>query len=107
MLDEKQADQRQTPRFRVDQPGTAVLDSGASIVCTIVDMGALGARLEFNESDCPLPRRFELLLADSDAGARVRVLWQHGTWVGVLFEPEIPARKPGLWGWINSSLGLS
>ena len=104
MLDEITSDQRQTPRFRVDQPGTAILDSAAVAECTIVDMGPLGARLEFDETSVPRPKRFELLLSGSEAGARVRVLWQHETWVGVLFEPETPPRKPGLWGWINTSL---
>ena len=107
MMEQPSSDQRQTPRFKVDQPGTAVLESGARLNCMIVDMGAVGARLSFDEADGPLPKRFELLLAGSTAGARVRVLWQHASWAGVLFEPESPPRKPGLWTWLNSSLGLT
>jgi hypothetical protein len=65
-------------RILVDQKGTL-------LVCSIVDISELGARIVF-ENDREPPEQFVLLLTESgDARRHCRVVWRNGTTVGVAF----------------------
>jgi hypothetical protein len=99
MLEQKHDEQRQTPRFRIDRPGTVVLGNGRSVDCTVLDLGSVGARLGIRDGAAMLPKRFELQLGDGEASARVRLLWQHGDFAGVVFDAE--PKPTGFWALLD------
>jgi hypothetical protein len=85
------AESRNAPRSGTKQKGTAVVNGGSAIDCTIRDLSATGARLTFQHPTI-LPRTFRLRFADQDE--RVTVMWRRGLQAGVRFYSPIRTNVP-------------
>jgi hypothetical protein len=93
------ADKRRIPRASAKYQGKVVLAGRPDIDCSIRDLSAFGARLQFRVRAF-LPRNFKLRFNGMEKD--VRVVWQSGLLAGVRFpEPmtaQVPkARKRSLW----------
>jgi len=92
------AELRNAPRAPAKQRGTAIF-GGREIACTIRDLSALGARLNFAHPTF-LPRQFRLVFDEGDQ--KVTVVWQRGINAGVRFQQPIralPKSKKRTWPW--------
>ena len=85
------AESRNAPRSSTKQKGTAVVNGGSQIACTIRDLSATGARLNFQHPTF-LPRTFRLISDDMDE--RVTVMWRRGLYAGVRFAAPIRRHMP-------------
>jgi PilZ domain len=89
---------RNAPRSAAKHQGKAII-SGREIACTIRDLSALGARLNFAHPTF-LPRQFRLVFDEGDQ--KVTVMWQAGGTAGVRFQTplrHLPRRKKRTWPW--------
>lgn len=92
-------DTRNAQRSTVRQRSFAVLGGHARVECTIRDISATGARLNFRNPTF-LPRRFTLEF-NSEAHP-VIVKWQSGRLAGVRFQTPVrlaapPRARPSIW----------
>jgi len=90
---------RNAQRSAARQRSFAVLGGHARVECTIRDISATGARLNFR-NPIFLPRRF--MLQFNSETQPVVVMWQSGLFAGVRFQTPIrlaspPRAKPSIW----------
>jgi hypothetical protein len=84
-------DERVAPRLFQKRRGTAIFNGRAQLDCTIRDLSATGARLNFGHPTF-LPRTFSLRFDSEDQ--RVTVVWQRGQYAGVRFQTPIKSMLP-------------
>ena len=90
---------RHAPRAPARQSGKVLIPGRPELPCTIRDLSALGARLNFMNPTI-LPRSFRLLFDGEDQ--KVTVVWQAGMLAGVRFQTPIrhlPPPKKRIWPW--------
>ena len=95
------AERRRTPRRGVEEACTVLLGAGR-VDCVIKDIGAGGARLEF-QAPIAIPPTFELKCERSGRSSWVSVIWQRGKSMGVRFEAPLSARteaKSSIGDWL-------
>ncbi|AWN36876.1 PilZ domain-containing protein [Methylobacterium radiodurans] len=93
---------RGAPRVPALIPASALLPDGTVQVCVIRDISTGGARLSIARRHS-LAETFRLQVARFEHPFRVRRVWQHGDFAGVMLEvgqgadltsPSPPARRP-------------
>jgi hypothetical protein len=93
------AEERNAPRSAAKFQGKVILPGKPDIDCTIRDVSATGARLQFQVRSF-LPRTFALHFDGTTRN--VRVMWQAGLFAGVRFSEaqahRVPQQKRSLWG---------
>jgi hypothetical protein len=81
---EKRRFVRSRPAGLVSRAATIIVDPKKPVItCSVVDLSAGGACLEFNGQHSPLPRRFVLL--HGGVKKKCSVVWQTGRRFGVSF----------------------
>jgi hypothetical protein len=92
------AENRRAARASANTRGKVTLVGRPDIDCTVRDLSAFGARLQFRVRTF-LPRSFQLRFEGMDKEARV--VWQSGMFAGVRFAQPLPLqttqRKRSLW----------
>lgn len=81
---------RLSSRVRSLKSGRAIVaSSGAGIDCVIRNLSDSGARIRFPD---PMPMRaaFELYFIAENKRVPIKIAWQHGADVGVMFESKLP-----------------
>ena len=94
------SEERHAARTSTRQQGHVQLPGRPDLDCTIRDVSATGARLQFRVRTF-LPRTFKLHFDGQVRDARV--MWQGGLFAGVRFTEPLPlpkqqAKKRGFWG---------
>lgn len=87
---------RALPRRRVLKDAKLVLSDWSVVDCTIRDMSATGARLEFG-GPTELPEELRLLVVSSNMLIPARRAWQRGLSAGVRFTGEGRQAPPRKW----------
>jgi hypothetical protein len=85
-------DRRRALRRPVEEPATAVLYGHFRHRCTITDIGAYGAKVQFKTARS-LPGEFVLRCERSKRSSWVRTVWRKDRTVGVCFEAA-PSMEP-------------
>jgi len=83
-------EERVAPRSAVKYQGKVILPGRSEIECTIRDVSATGARLQFKARSF-LPRTFELRF--DGTAKQARVMWQSGLFAGVRFSEPLSMPK--------------
>ena len=87
------AEARTAPRVRSFLRGEIVHSNGAiRIECVVRDISESGARIQVS-SAVTIPEHFDLVIPQRNQREKSRVMWQHGTEIGLAFQRD-PARKP-------------
>ena len=78
---------RIAPRYQVHKPALANY-GGDKYPCTVRDLSATGAAIEFTEpvSVLPIKRAFTLVMPDDRLKLKCQIVWQRGYRMGVTFE---------------------
>ncbi len=78
---------RIAPRYQVHKPAIANY-GGDKYACTIRDLSATGAAIEFAEpvNTIPIKMAFMLVMPDERLKLKCRIVWQRGYRMGVTFE---------------------
>ena len=78
---------RIAPRYQVQKP--AIADYGGDkYPCTVRDLSATGAAVEFAEpaGALPIKKAFTLIIPDDRLKLECRIVWQRGYRMGVTFD---------------------
>ena len=78
------SDRREKPRHRVLKRGQIILSINSAIDCAVRNLSDSGAGLRI-DGIFPMPREFDLVIGDSGVKRRVRIQWQVGNDLGVVF----------------------
>lgn len=78
------SNRRAKPRHRVLKRGQIILSVNSAIDCAVRNLSDSGAGLRI-DGIFPMPREFDLTIGDSGAKRRVRIQWQVGNDLGVVF----------------------
>lgn len=87
---------RHAPRIRSFLRGEILHSNGNSKTeCTIRDISDTGARLQV-PSSVTLPECFDLVIPQKGTSERVRIVWNHGGEIGVLYENRSTSPSPAM-----------
>lgn len=78
------SNRRAKPRHRVLKRGQILLSTNSVIDCAVRNLSDSGAGLRI-DAIFPMPREFDLMIGDAGAKRRVRIQWQVGNDLGVVF----------------------
>jgi hypothetical protein len=84
-MDETTAEKRAARRHRVLKGGTVAFDGGG-LACTVRNLSALGAALDFANSGIRLPPSFTLVIEADRFIRRCRPVWRRENRIGVAFD---------------------
>lgn len=76
---------RATRRHRVLKAGSIEFSGGGAITCSVKNLSATGASLEF-ESALDIPDRLTLCILPDPVKRQCRVVWRNQKRIGVSFE---------------------